>query len=146
MNINGTEAAGAEERAKTAVSELRKRYSEKIREQYDLAAENLRRERDEALRENWVLRQKAEAALPEKLAAAGINGGASETVLAKLSSEYEGRRGDIVGDYMESLGELGAKSLEEKAETEKNFNEQWLEYLISLAKKEEEEKIENEYR
>ena len=54
----------AREEAETSIQDLRNRYSERVRENFDLAAEKLRRERDDALRENWILQQRAEAALP----------------------------------------------------------------------------------
>ena len=47
----------AREEAETSVEELRNRYSEKIRENFDLTAKKLREERDNALRENWILQQ-----------------------------------------------------------------------------------------
>ena len=77
----------AQENAEIAIAELRSRYAEKMREQYESAAEKLRAERDDALRENWILQQQAEAALPEQMAARGINGGAAETNLANLGAQ-----------------------------------------------------------
>ena len=130
-------APSAREEAETSIQDLRKRYSERVRENFDLAAEKLRRERDDALRENWILQQRAEAALPEKMAAQGINGGASESTLADLNAQYQGNRNDIRKGYSEDLEELGTETIEKQAENEEKYNRQWLEYLLSLAALEE---------
>ena len=123
-----------EERAETAISDLRNKYAQNLRNEYDYSAEKLKNERDAALRENWILQQRAEAALPEQMAASGINGGASETSLADLRARYQGNRNDIQGNYMENLGDLTQQAQSEKAENERNLNERWIEYLLSLAK------------
>ena len=142
-NSSETEAApSAREEAETSVQDLRNRYSERIRENFDIAAEKLRRERDDALRENWILQQRAKAALPEQMAAEGINGGASESTLANLEAQYQGNRNDIRRGYAENLEKLGAETSEKQAEGEEKYNRQWLEYLLSLAKKEAEKEIE----
>ena len=124
------------EKAEISIQDLRNRYSERVRENFDLAAEKLRRERDDALRENWILQQRAEAALPEKMAAEGINGGASESTLANLNARYQESRNGIRKDFENDLGELGKETAEKQAENEDKYNRQWLEYLLSLAKKE----------
>ena len=122
------------EEAETSVQELRNRYSERIRENFDMAAKKLRAERDNALRENWILQQQEEAALPEQMAASGINGGASETSFAALKAKFQEDRNDIQSGYMDDLGELQQKESEKQAENEDKYNRQWLEYLLSLAK------------
>ena len=146
QNINNTINSGIDyvkqnvnkEAAETAINDLKNKYSEMLRQQHDYAANKLRKERDDALRENWVLQQQAEAALPEQLAAAGINGGASETTLANLIARYQGNRNDIRNGYMENLGDLAMKHSMQQAESERAYNEQWLDYLLSLAKMEDE--------
>lgn len=130
------ETENPEHKAETAIMELRNRYSEQVREQYESEAEKLRAERDAALRENWILQQKAEAALPEQLAAAGINGGASETAAAGLMAQYQESRNDIRSDYLDELGDLSSGRAEKIADAEKDYNEMWLDYLLSIAKKE----------
>ena len=110
----------------------------RARAEFESRAQKLRQERDEALRENWVLQQREQAALPEQMAAAGINGGASESMIANLNAKYQDGRNDIHGDFLNSLDELSAKNSENAAENERKYNEQWLEYLLSLAKMEEE--------
>lgn len=131
-----------EQEAEIAISDLRNRYSEKVREQFENSAKKLREERDNALRENWILQQKAEAAIPEQMAASGLNGGASETSLANLRAQYQGNRNDIRSGYMEELGDLAVGHDRKQAEGEENFNRQWLEYLLSLAEMEEKYKHE----
>ena len=130
------EATSAEDRAETAIAELRNRYSEMVREQYESEAKKLREERDAALRENWILQQRAEAALTEQLAAAGINGGATESSFANLRAGYQESKNDIRNEYFDNLGEIGSKSRKEIFENEKDFNKEWLEYLLGLAEKE----------
>ena len=136
----------AEEKAETAIAELRNRYAEKVREQYESEAKKLREERDFALRENWILQQQAEAALPEQMAAAGINGGASETTLANLRARYQGDRNDIQKGFSDDLGELAFEHGRQQAENENSYNERWLEYLLSLAEMEEKYKHEAELK
>ena len=131
-----------QEKAEIAVEELRNQYSARVRENYDLMAKKLRAERDDALRENWILQQRAEAALPEQMAASGINGGAAETSLAALRAKYQGGRNDIRGNYADSLEELSYKAGNEEAETQRNLNEKWLDYLLSLAKMERQNELE----
>lgn len=122
-----------EERAETAISALKNKYAQNLRNEYDYAAQKLKEERDDALRENWVLQQQAEAALPEQMAASGINGGATETSLAALKSRYQGDRNGIRGNYMDNLGELSIQNQSERAAAERNLDERWLEYLLSIA-------------
>lgn len=122
-----------EERAKTAISALKNKYAQNLRNEYDYAAKKLKEERDDALRENWVLQQQAEAALPEQMAASGINGGATETSLAALKARYQGDRNGIRGNYMDNLSELSIQNQSERAAAERNLDERWLEYLLSIA-------------
>lgn len=123
----------AQAKAETSLADLKNKYSQNLREQYDYSAEKLKNERDEALRENWILQQQAEAALPEQMAAAGINGGASETSLAALRARYQGDRNNIRGNYMNNLGDLTQQNQAERAEAERSYNERWADYLLSLA-------------
>lgn len=129
----------SEKEAETALADLKNSYAQRLRDDYDYSANMLRQERDNALRENWILQQQAEAALPEQMAAAGINGGASETTLADLRARYEGNRNDIRGNYMEEAGKLSQQNAAAQAEAQQNYNEKWLEYLLSLARAEEQQ-------
>lgn len=127
----------SEKEAETALADLKNSYAQRLRDDYDYSANMLKQERDNALRENWILQQQAEAALPEQMAAAGINGGASETTLADLRARYEGNRNDIRGNYMDEVSKLSQQNAAAQAEAQQNYNEQWLEYLLSLARAEE---------
>ena len=129
----------SEKEAETALADLKNSYAQRLRDDYDYSANMLRQERDNALRENWILQQQAEAALPEQMAAAGINGGASETTLADLRARYEGNRNDIRGNYMDEVSKLSQQNAAAQAEAQQNYNEQWLEYLLSLARAEEQQ-------
>lgn len=128
----------AEKKAETSLAELRNRYAEQLREQYDYAAEKMRDERDESLRENWVLQQQEEAGIAEKLAAEGTNGGAAETALSQIRAKYQDGRNDIRKGYYDGLGELSFDFGKQQAEAARNYDEKWLEYLISLAENEDE--------
>ncbi len=130
--------SGAEKKAETSIEELRNRYSERARAQYEQREKKLRAERDDALRENWILQQQAEAALSEQMAASGLNGGAAESTLAALNAKYQGNRNDIRDGYMDSLGEISEEYAAQQAENERAYNEKWIDYLLSLAKMEEE--------
>lgn len=132
----GTTASSAESKAETAIGDLRNKYSQDLKDQFDYSAQKLKDERDAALRENWILQQQAEAALPEQMAAAGINGGASETTLANLRARYQGDRNDIQKGFSDDLGELAFEHGRQQAENENRYNERWLEYLLSLAEME----------
>lgn len=125
-----------QQKAETSLAELKNKYAQNLQNQYDYSAQKLKEERDEALRENWILQQQEEAALPEQMAAAGINGGASETTLADLKARYQGNRNDIRKGYINNLGELSRQTQNESAAAERNYNEMWLDYLLSLAKME----------
>lgn len=132
-NNSATETKANEERAETSIAELKNKYSQALRDEYNYSAEKLKDERDEALRENWILQQQAEASLPEQMAAAGINGGASETSLAALKARYQGDRNNIRGNYMDNLGDLSQQIQSERAQADRSLNERWIEYLLSLA-------------
>lgn len=134
----------AEKGVETSIDELRSRYLEELMGEYERSLGILRDERDEALRENWILQQQALAALPEQMAAAGINGGAAETSIANIGAEYQGNRNDIQSDYMKELSELAKEQSGKKLEAEKDYSEKWMEYLMNLAKMEKEHEYDME--
>lgn len=139
-NTPKEETPSAKEEAEVAIDELRNRYSQKIREDFELSSKKLKEERDAALRENWILQQQAEAALPEQMAASGLNGGAAETTLAAMKAKYQGDRNGINSEYMNNLGELAKQSQSDRQNAERGYNEQWLDYLLSLAEMEQQYK------
>ena len=126
----------AEQKAETSIADLMNRYSAQLREDYNYSANKMREERDDALRENYILQQQARAALPEQMAAAGINGGARETTIADLMARYQGNRNDIQKEYMQGLGDLTQEHQNKQVENAKSYNDRWLEYLLSLAEME----------
>lgn len=136
MAVNEKKTDQAQQNAEIAIAELRNQYAQKMREQYESSAQKLREERDNALRENWVLQQQAQAALPEQMAAQGINGGAAETSIAGIDAQYQSGRNDIRSDYIDELGKLEKEHGEKQAEVQAGYDEKWIDYLISLAKKE----------
>lgn len=132
----GSTVPSAQETAETNLAQLRNEYAAQLRAQYNDSAERLKAERDEALRENWILQQQAEAALPEQMAARGTNGGATETSLAALRAQFQGNRNDIRGGFADNLSELNSETAQQQAEAQRAYNERWMEYLLSLAEKE----------
>ena len=134
--ISGIKDTVSNGNLETSINDVKNKYSEMLRQQHDYAAEKLRKERDDALRENWILQQQAEAALPEQLAAAGLNGGATETTLANLLARYQGNRNDILSGYMDNLGDLAVEHAAQQAENERNYNDKWIDYLMQLAQME----------
>ncbi|MBQ2861999.1 MAG: hypothetical protein IJE83_04330 [Oscillospiraceae bacterium] len=128
----------AENRAETALSELRNRYAQQLRQQFDYAADRIKDEKEEALRENWVLMQQEEAGIAERLAAEGTNGGAAETALSGIRAKYQDERNDIRKGFADDLGELSFDFGKKQAEAARSYDEKWLEYLISLAENEDE--------
>lgn len=140
--VNGSEKSGNVSTEKTvnsavtSIEELRNRYAKELRAQYDMAADRLKAEKENAMRENWILEQQEEAGLSEKLAKEGINGGAAETTLSGIRAKYQGNRNDIEKDYISDLGKLVFEHAEDQAKNAKDFDEKWLDYLISLAEEE----------
>lgn len=137
-NENAQTKETLHEKAQTSIADLHNRYSQELRDQYDYSIGRLRDERDEALRENWILHQQAKANLPEKLAAAGINGGAAETTIAGIDAEYQGGRNDIRENYSEETAKTSEDFLKNAAENNKNYSDMWMDYLLSLAQMEKE--------
>ena len=132
LDPNGRNGAvpAAENAALTALRDLKDQYAEALRRGYDVAAEKLKAERDDALRERYVQSRQETAALPEELALRGINGGATETTLANLKALYQNERGKARKTYSDELGDLAAKALEKNAEGIKTYDGKWLDYLF----------------
>lgn len=146
MNVGAVNGANAAANAETSLADLRNQYASQLRDNFNYTAEKLKAERDDALRENWILQQQAEAALPEQMAARGMNGGATETTLADLRARYQGDRNQLRGDYMDEMGDLAQNHNQQIAEQNRSYNERWLEYLLNLAEMEEQHKKNKELR
>lgn len=114
----------------TAISELKDRYADSLRQSYDISAERLKNERDEALREQYIKEQMAQAALPEQLAKFGINGGAAETTLADLMARYQNERRAARKEYRDGLFDLERSLSEKAADASHKYDEKWLDYFI----------------
>ena len=56
------EPSEARQNAEIAIEDLKNKYSQRARAEFESRAQKLRQERDEALRENWVLQQREQAA------------------------------------------------------------------------------------
>lgn len=125
-----SESPSAESGILTALKELKDQYAEELRRGYDYAAEKLKAERDDNLREQYIKNRQEIAALPEELALRGINGGGTETTLANLKALYQNERGKARKTYSDKLGELSEKTQEKKAEGLRSYDSKWLDYLF----------------
>lgn len=114
----------------TAISALKDRYTDSLRQNFDASAERLKDERDEELREQFIREQQAKAALPEQLAKLGINGGAAETTLAELMARYQNARGAARKNYRNGLFDLEQSLSEKAAAVSQKYDEKWLDYFI----------------
>lgn len=126
------------EEAKISLFDLRNSYARELKAQFDHAAKKLKDEKNDALRENWILQQQEEADLSEILAAEGINGGSTETTLSDLKARYQGNRNDIRKGYSDNLSDLYMEHSKESAEGAREYSEKWLDFLLSLAENEDE--------
>lgn len=135
---NGKNSGEALKNAEISLMDLRNSYARELKAQYDHAANKLKAERDDALRENWILQQQEEANLPEVLAAEGINGGGAETTVSDIKARYQGNRNDIRKGYTDELGDIFMSHSKDYAEGARKYSEKWLDFLLSLAENEDE--------
>lgn len=99
---------------------LMQRYNDLLKQSYDYTAGKLKNATDNNLRELYIKNQQEQTALPERLARAGINGGAVETTLANLNAGYQSGRNKARSDYMSQLADIG-----------NNYNEKLADRAIS---------------
>lgn len=81
--------------------------NDRLKQAYDYQQTQLSKAKDDALREAWIKQQMVERGYPEQLAAAGINGGAAQGLLARNNADYANQRSNIQGNYLNNLGEAG---------------------------------------
>lgn len=91
----------AQYQAQKEAREIEKQRQEQV---YDAQMQALGRDREEASRDAYVRQQQQLNALPEQLSAYGINGGAAETSLLKIHTQYNKARDQIRSDYESSAG------------------------------------------
>lgn len=81
--------------------------NDRLKQAYEYQQTQLSKAKDDALREAWIKQQMVERGYPEQLAAAGINGGAAQGLLARNNADYANQRSNIQGNYLNNLGEAG---------------------------------------
>ena len=81
--------------------------NDRLKQAYEYQQEHLRKAQNDAFREAYIKQQMVERGYPEQLAAAGINGGAAQGVLARNNADYANQRTSIYNNLMQGLSELG---------------------------------------
>lgn len=98
-----TESINARLSATLAPYEAQLRTAE---QEYNTQAEKLKTESDRALQEAYIQSRMARKALPQQLAAMGLQGGPTETSLVRLQNNYANARNDIQQGYLDNLASL----------------------------------------
>lgn len=80
---------------------------ESLKRQYDQSVSDINADAERALRESWVNKRMTEKSLPQNLAAQGISGGASESTLARLNTDYGNSRNEVNTTRNDNLTEVG---------------------------------------
>lgn len=81
--------------------------NERLKQAYEFQQAQLQKAKDDAFREAYIKQQMVERAYPEQLAAAGINGGAAQGVIARNNADYAKQRTAIHGNYLGGLAQAG---------------------------------------
>lgn len=109
---------------------------------YDYNLQKQAAERDEALREAYIQGEMSKRNIAEQLSRQGITGGAAESTLARLISNYQGARNEARGDYASGVQEMGNNYMtnanqntnyyKQQAQTRKNtIYDTLLNYMLS---------------
>lgn len=91
-------------------------------ENYNTASGTLNSSADEAQRQNYIAGQLAQRNIDQYMAALGRSGGASETTLLRLASEYGNARGATERERSSSLADLLTQFNTGKAEDSQWYN------------------------
>ncbi len=113
-----------------------------LKSAYDYNLQKQAAERDEALREAYIQGEMSKRNIAEQLSRQGIVGGAAESTLARLISNYQGARNEARGDYASGVQEMGnnymtnanqnANYYKQQAQTRKNtIYDTLLNYMLS---------------
>ena len=81
--------------------------NDRLKQAYEYQQEQLRKAQNDAFREAYIKQQMVERGYPEQLAAAGINGGAAQGVIARNNADYANQRTSIYNNLMQGLSDLG---------------------------------------
>ncbi len=77
-------------------------------EGFDAQAEGVERDKNDRLREAYIKNMQDSLGIGQKLKAAGVSGGASESTVAYMNNVYNNNRNDIIKDALEQKTELSA--------------------------------------
>lgn len=113
-----------------------------LKSAYDYNLQKQAAERDEALREAYIQGEMSKRNIAEQLSRQGIVGGAAESTLARLISNYQGARNEARGDYASGVQEMGNNYMtnanqntnyyKQQAQTRKNtIYDTLLNYMLS---------------
>lgn len=97
--------------------------NERLKQAYEYQQGLLSKAKDNAMREAYIKQQMVERAYPEQLTAAGINGGATEALIARNNADYANQRTAAQGDYMKGLAEAGYNYQQGVLQNNQNFLE-----------------------
>ena len=106
--------------------------NERLKQAYEYQQGLLSKAKDNAMREAYIKQQMVERGYPEQLAAAGINGGAAEAVIARNNADYANQRTAVQGNYMNNLGEAGQAYQQGVLQNNQNFLENMAAYRQQL--------------
>lgn len=96
---------------------------------YDRSVADLNNQSDEALREAYINKMMGQRNLNQQLANMGINGGATESVLANLDNSYRNDRNSIQRALMNNLKALGADYDSNVANLSANYGNNYADLL-----------------
>ena len=95
-----------------------------LKSAYDYNLQKQGAERDAALREAYVQGQLNQRNIAEQLSRQGITGGAAESTLARLISDYQGSRNEARGNYASGAQELGQNYMTNANENTNYYKQQ----------------------
>jgi hypothetical protein len=79
----------------------------RLKQAYEYQQNLLAQAKDKALREAFIKQQMVARGYPELFSAAGINGGAAQSMIARNNADYANQRASVYGDYLNNLGAAG---------------------------------------
>lgn len=104
---------------------LQENYNNAVRQaqnSFNAGKDSLRQNTDDALRQAYISYMLGQRGLNQQLANGGINGGATESVLANLYNNYGNNRASIENAYNNSLADLVANYNNNVANLGANYN------------------------
>lgn len=115
--------------------------NERLKQAYEFQQSQLQKAQNDAFREAYIKQQMVQRAYPEQLAAAGINGGAAQGVLARNNADYAKQRTSVWNNYLNGMNQAG-QSLQQGILTN---NENFLAQMAAYHQAQEQMKQQHEY-